>query len=549
MKKPNINISKVVISNGSEYTFGTDDKVVIVGPNNSGKSQFLRDILSIISSISKVEGVVVKKLETNKNMDQKEFLKYLERFAEYKDENYILKDWRLRRNHVNNWNSTNLGTNLSKGFIKKIAAEERLNICQQQESISLGEQKSKPQHLLYDDSALMEKVSGLFYQAFNKNLMFDFRGGRTLPIHIGSVPTVSEDRVSDIYVEAVRAQPLLDEQGDGMKSYAGILFESVVANKSITLIDEPEAFLHPPQMKRLGETLATEVKGQLFVATHSSDILHGFLEGTKGKVRIFRIQRKQEVNIITEAMPDVLLKLWEQPNLRYSKALDGIFYEQTIICEDDSDCRLIHAMADHLEEEVEKSWKDTAYVPAGGKYAIPKIVQVLKQVGVPVKAVFDLDFLSEKRMVKETVESFGGCWANFERSWSIIDNAVRNTYQPKPNSDVIQELKELVHSFDESNFDKGAINKVLKNEDGWKIIKKVGSAGIPRGDAAEEFDSLISSLEQLGIYLVPVGEMENFSKETPGHGPKFVANLLEEKNLSDTSLSALSEFVQKVHLQ
>ena len=68
------------------------------------------------------------------------------------------------------------------------------------------------------------------------------------------------DRVSDPYVQAVRMNPLLDKQGDGMKSYAGILFEAVVANLDITLIDEPEAFLHPPQMRRLGDDLLHEDK-------------------------------------------------------------------------------------------------------------------------------------------------------------------------------------------------------------------------------------------------------------------------------------------------
>lgn len=56
-------------------------------------------------------------------------------------------------------------------------------------------------------------------------------------------PAEFVDRVSNAYVNAVREKPLLDKQGDGMKSYAGILFEAIVADLDITLIDEPEAFL------------------------------------------------------------------------------------------------------------------------------------------------------------------------------------------------------------------------------------------------------------------------------------------------------------------
>lgn len=454
----------------------------------------------------------------------------------------------MHQNHLNRWGLENrLGHSLVNGFVKRIAADDRLNICQQQDSISPGDPKTKPQHLLYDDEELMHKVSFLFYQAFNKQLMFDFRGGKKLPIHVGDIPNGIQDRVSNAYVEAVRSQPTLDQQGDGMKSYAGILFESVVVNKDMTLIDEPEAFLHPPQMRRLGETLATEVKGQLFMATHSSDVLRGFLEGTKGKVRILRIQREVYSNTITEADTDTFLQLWKQPNLRYSNALDGIFYEQTIICEDDSDCRLIHAVADHLEEASDTAWKDTAYVPAGGKHAIPKIAAVLKQIGVPVKAVFDLDFLNEESMVKSAVEAFGGDWEVIRPNWQVVNADVSTKYKPRSNAEILNDLKAVVAKSDENSFTPKEASKVLKRQGAWHHIKEFGKQAVPSGDATQRFNNLVQQLEKIGIYLVPVGEMEGFSKDTGKHGPAFVTKLLDEKSLDDPSLQGLRDFVESVH--
>lgn len=205
-----------------------------------------------------------------------------------------------------------------------------------------------------------------------------------------------------------------------MKSYAGILFESIVSDLDITLIDEPEAFLHPPQMRRLGETLASEVNGQLFGATHSSDILRSFLEGTQGGVHILRISRDGDVNVVMEASRVTIKGLWEKPELRYSNALEGIFHEQTIICEDDSDCRLINSVADHLDSNSPNQWLDTAYVPTGGKHGVAKVADVLRKVGVPVKAVFDIDFLSEQSLVKSTTFAFGGDWDEICPLWNLI---------------------------------------------------------------------------------------------------------------------------------
>ena len=143
--------------------------------------------------------------------------------------------------------------------------------------------------------------------------MIDFRGGSRIPMHIGTTPSGPgyEDRASSLYSQAVSLQPALHEQGDGMKSYAGILFEAVASGRDVLFIDEPEAFLHPPQARKLGEALSTHVAGQLIVATHSSDILRGFLEGNKGKVRILRIVRDGDKNKIYEANPASIEALWK----------------------------------------------------------------------------------------------------------------------------------------------------------------------------------------------------------------------------------------------
>ena len=430
--KPTASISKLSFSGGNSFQLNANEKIILVGPNNSGKSQSLREIIAICQNGNKERTVVVTGLEVAKVGDVNNLKQFLEEEADYVDKNYRYKNWQINADHVQFWAQEYLIHGLLAGFIKNIAANDRLTICNQQNSISPGDQKSKPQHILYDDESLMKSISELFRRAFGRDLMFDFRGGNRLPIHVGELPKIQEsvDRVGDLYVKAVRQNPLLDKQGDGMKSYAGILFEAIVTDLDITLIDEPEAFLHPPQMRKLGETLSSEVKGQLIVATHSSDILRGFLEGTRGDVRILRIQREHDTNIVSEASAEIVKELWEKPDLRYSNALEGIFHEQTIICEDDSDCRLINSVADHLALSSDEQWQDTAYVPTGGKHGIPKVAGVLRKIGVPVKAVFDIDFLSERSLVQSTVEALGGNWNDIDSMWARVDAAVRGGIKP-----------------------------------------------------------------------------------------------------------------------
>jgi energy-coupling factor transporter ATP-binding protein EcfA2 len=548
-EKPSASIAKLVFSGGSEFSLDPKEKVILVGPNNSGKSQSLREILSLSQNEKKERPLVMADVQISKSGSADDLRKFLEDKGSFVNGAYRYEDWTIPENQIQLWSQPFLIHSLLHGFIKKIAADDRLNICAQQNSIASCDQKSKPQHILYDDEALMTKVSALFKRAFGKEIMFDFRGGSHLPIHVGKPPSaeVSVDRVSDSYVMAVRENPLLDKQGDGMKSYAGILFEAVVANRDVTLIDEPEAFLHPPQMRRLGETLAAEVSRQLIVATHSSDIMRGFLEGTRGNVRILRIRREGDVNLLSEAAPVVIKELWEKPELRYSNALEGIFHEQTIICEDDSDCRLINSVADHLSANATQQWRDTAYVPTGGKHGIPKVAVVLRKIGVPVKAVFDIDFLAERTLVESTVEAFGGRWDEVEPLWARVDAAVRSGIKAKTISEIKQDIVEILEKAGDGDLPKGDVIEAMKQGKPWAVVKRYGTRGIPKGDAQQVYNSLRDKLEAIGIFIIPVGEIESFCPEIGSHGPKFVTKLHSSVLLGDERLSDLRTFVERVH--
>lgn len=548
--KPKATLSAITFSSGNTVTLDEKEKVILVGPNNSGKSQSLREIVEICQSGNTSQSVVIKGLNLKKTGNSKDLLSYLEENADLIQSQFRMADYQIHESHVRFWDqSPYLINGLHIGSIKNIAANERLNICNQQNSISPGQQKSRPQHVMYDDEVLMTRISRLFRNAFSKDLMFDFRGGSRLPIHVGQIPKSDGvvDRVSNDYISKVRENPLLDQQGDGIKSYAGILFETVVSERDITLIDEPEAFLHPPQMRRLGETLSSEVKGQLIVATHSSDILRGFLEGTKGKVRILRIQREDNFNIVHEAESETIKELWEKPELRYSNALEGIFHEQTIICEDDSDCRLINSAADYLNISSSSPIKDTAYVPTGGKHGIPKVASVLRKIGVPVKAIFDIDFLSEKELVKKTVISFGGSWIDIEPLWVRVDSAVRGGIKPKTPDVIKSEIIALLQNAEQEKLPKGDVVALMKQGKSWNEVKKFGEIAIPNGQAKKDYGELKNALEALGIFVIPVGEIENFCPEIGLHGPKYVTKLLTDIPMGDSRLQSLREFVTHTH--
>jgi predicted ATPase len=79
----------------------------------------------------------------------------------------------------------------------------------------------------------------------------------------------------------MRAYRLIEEEGDGFKSYMGTCVTLLLGQRPICLIDEPELCLHPPQAYALGRFIGkygTSSDHVTFVATHSSHILRGIIE-------------------------------------------------------------------------------------------------------------------------------------------------------------------------------------------------------------------------------------------------------------------------------
>lgn len=208
---------------------------------------------------------------------------------------------------------------------------------------TLSEDPVNPVQMIYSDDALEKKLSDLFHEAFSERLIVNRGGGSKIPVHVGLPPVMDagEDRVSKGYLQKLKKLPILQNQGDGMRSFAGILFDTFTSQKTITMIDEPEAFLHPPQARLLGRMLVKNKPNdrQFFISTHSEDFLKGLLDANSDYVKIVRINRESNVNHIRILENEGVRLLWKDSILRYSNILSGLFHSKVVICESDTDCR------------------------------------------------------------------------------------------------------------------------------------------------------------------------------------------------------------------
>ncbi|MDO8579607.1 MAG: AAA family ATPase, partial [bacterium] len=445
-----VTISSINFNDGTRVSLDDNVIVVIVGANNAGKSQSLRDINQMITNSDLPK--VVTDVALRKVGSEDEFMTWAtERLLKTDTDNphvHGLNASVARSTAIARWREPEKLRELANFFCVLADTTGRLSAANSAPTFNvLVDSPTNSIHLLYKDDALAKQISSQFRKAFGMDLVVNKGAGNIIPLHSGIAPVLlpSEDRVSTSYLERLSKLPLLQGQGDGMRSFVGCLLHATIGDRSIVLIDEPEAFLHPPQAKSLATMLAeTKPEGrQLFIATHSGEILRGLLDA-EHNLLIIRLKRTDDRNEASLLEAGKIQNLWKDPILRFSNIFDGLFHEQVIVCEGDADCRFYSAIADVLPcDDATSRRPDTMFTYGGGTGRIPLIVSALRALSVPVKVVIDFDVLGSEQNLKKIVESFGELWTDIEPDWRALKDAVESLAPPLTAIQVQQEINTI----------------------------------------------------------------------------------------------------------
>jgi hypothetical protein len=317
------------------------------------------------------------------------------------------------------------------------------------------------------------------------------------------------------------------------------------------LIDEPEAFLHPPQARLLGKMLATDLPSdrQIFLATHSIDFLQGILDANISNLKIIRIEREQNINKISLIDSTEIKSLWNDPLLRHSNILSGLFHSKVIICESDSDCRFYSAILHKIFENENKIAPDYLFIHCGGKQRVPLVIKSLRKLNVKINTILDFDVFNDTNPLRDIFEGLGGNWKHIEKDWRIIKDAIDAKRPELETVDFIKELTTILHSIKEKILPESKtkeIQSLLRKTSAWSHAKQIGKAFIPSGDPTISYNRLIRELNKLGIFVVEIGELESFVKSIGNHGPKWVNDVLSKDIYNDPELKDAIEFVRKL---
>ena len=553
-------ISKITFNNGKELEIKQNDIIVFVGPNNAGKSQSLKDIylLAKIKSTS----TVVSDIETTKYPGSLQSL--LDAISVGINQGYSI-DYHVLDHNMRffEYSETDFQKNPAYGnyrelFVANLSTERRLVICQPPQSINRNAAKVHPIHYAAHDKNYRKWLSSRFKKAFGKELIPNTQFGASVPLCIGDPVGLEgyyEDKqdLLDDYATVLDTYKQVQDQGDGIKSFTGILLYLMLDYYCTYLIDEPESFLHPPQARIMGEIIGETLKDdqQAFISTHSEDILKGLLETCPERIKIVRITRDEDTNSFSFLSNDTFSEVWNDPLLKYSNIMSSLFHKSVVLCESDSDCKMYSMIESHIKQKVGK-YSESLFIHCGGKQRMAKIAKALRSLNVDVKLIPDIDILNNEAIFKSITEAFGVEWESIRSDYNTI---VSNLHSPVEKIDRNAARTAILKILDASQIQALSeteiedIRSAVKTISKWDSIKKSGKAAIPRGEATAAYGRIEQLLIEHGIYIVSEGELENFVKEVGGHGPNWVNKVLEQyPDLDDPVYNQITSFISSLHL-
>lgn len=532
-----LRISKITI-NGHDETCGQVN--LIIGPNNSGKTTFLNELSGYTTEVSinapskwinnitvdveklrdQAMSIVPKAFQTQRFQDVQSIKDaglsfFHERFTGNPGPWGDALFNQMQGLHNNNLSfdyaqQTGMEPMLLRFFtyvsVVTESCEQRLQDSFNSTINNIGtDSQSSIINYLYTNPEAWEVVHDNIKEVFGMSVGFDnlVQGNKSLRILPIEKISGAPNSVA-VANEWAEKSPTISSQGHGLRSYLKLALSILQKHRSIIFIDEPEAFLHPPQRRALGNLLAklTHEQGkQVFVATHDPEFLRGILDAsTTQTMKVFFLQGDTNHGYKTLDTKDIQELVKSKSNIYNERILNSFFYKKTIVCEGEDD-RVIyeHASAEYLWE----GFQDINFIGLtnNGKPGAIKLFEKLKGLGLNARVVLDFDFL---------LTGFD----SFFSSQSVLANI--QTLRAK-----IMELKK--------------VNPIIHGQ------LKVGGLLALKSRSISAYNLaliIIESLARQNVFVVPVGELESWT------GKKDISMQLKE--IHRTKKRKLKQFLETV---
>ncbi len=360
----------------------------------------------------------------------------------------------------------------------------RLALTQDEPSESLHELPGGTVMRLWHARQGLEQLRKLVLDAFDKHLcvdLLDLGKARLVLSEHPPLPNLEDRLDAEARAFFAAARPL-EDFSDGVRTYIGLHAELIAQDRRFVMLDEPEAFLHPPLARRLGSNLsklAAERGSCVFAATHSPDFLMGCIESGVG-VNIVRLGYRNGVASAHLLPRDELETMMVDPLLRSTGILGALFHQAAVVVEGDSDRTFYTEVTERLRIHEAKTHpaalRDCVFLNAHSNGNVPRILAALRRLGVTSCGIVDLDLLKNNGLCTRLLHATGAP--------DSICNSIGYT-----RSQIVNSIEKLVE---------------LCNPNGLDNATPAERQGV---------EHFIDEMQRHGIFLPEVGPVEGWLKQ------------------------------------
>ncbi|MFN0300930.1 MAG: AAA family ATPase [Burkholderiales bacterium] len=369
-------------------------------------------------------------------------------------------------------------------------------------------------HVLYYNHQAQDDLWDETTRVFSKAVWLDPTKPNILRFLAADGPPYPSDkdrRKADVMDE----QREITQEGDGLKSYVATCIALLLGRRPVCLIDEPELCLHPPQAYNLGRFIgktAASSDRATFVATHSSHVLRGVIQ-TASNLQIVRVTRQAGRFHAHHISPATLRAITKKPTVRAETILDGVFAEGVVVVEADGDREVYQAVWETLVTEMQL---DIHFAAVGGLGGVLDACKFYKELKIPLAVVVDLDAIKDADQL--------------QRIAAVLSDEARASQLAKEAGAFMAKLKGLPPTISADDVkrriaDVGSLRMEWNQGDDLTVMRRLqdlagdvdrmrrikagGVAAMPL-EIETELSALINNARSIGVFLVPVGELEGW---------------------------------------
>lgn len=532
--------------NHSDETIAFGPMTILVGPNNSGKSQTLRDLRDF--ALGAPEGSLTLFKSINVTMPS---------MAEFRGQFNVLPSQGSPTNqtvvgideslvkthsinsHIDWWKQVVEGTDqghqrqsLGRFLISHLHAGTRFELTAPQPAYDL--ETEAPAHALqeffHQRLKVQPQLRQAFMEAFGRDIALDWTAMKRWYFKVGgSFGELSESL--DGLKQQLRAGQLLKEQGDGYQSFTGILMAAIIFPDRVLLLDEPEAFLHPKQARVLGRLLgrlSINRPAQIIVSTHSSAFMWGVVSANDN-ASVLRLNRSVDTTRYVQVPASTVTALTRTPLLSSQPVLDSLFHQGVVVCEGDPD-RAIYQFVAHRTLGG-KGGEDLLFIHTNGKGAADTPVELIKGAGAPVAVIVDIDILNASSPLDKIVKALTGAEISMEleERRAEIGKWVLQMSEAQFLEKLLDGVKSWIASpHTDARSSRKRLESTLKaTTSKWEVVKEMGISYFA-GDQLAAVVSLIEDLAKIGVFVVHCGQLEKWIDTGAKKGKEWNRKALEK---------------------